>query len=163
MRVVSNTSPLSNLAIIGHLGLVREQLGTLLIPPGMRAELLRNPHPRARSAIKAAIQEGWIRVIPLAGTVSPIFAAGLDLGEAEALALALETRSPFVLLDESAARLQAKQLGLSFTGVLGLLRQAKRTGRIPSLKEQINRLRTEARFFISSALEKALIISVGED
>jgi len=38
MRVVSNTSPLSNLAIIGHLGLVREQLGIVLIPPTVRAE-----------------------------------------------------------------------------------------------------------------------------
>jgi predicted nucleic acid-binding protein len=163
MRVVSNTSPLSNLAIIGHLGLVREQLGTVLIPPAVHAELVRNPHPKARSAIEAAIQEGWIRVVPLAGAVPPIFAAVLDLGEAEAIALALETRSALVLLDESAARLQAEQLGLTFTGVLGLLRQAKRTGRIPSLKEQINRLRTEARFFVSPALEKALVISVGED
>jgi predicted nucleic acid-binding protein len=163
MRVVSNTSPLSNLAIIGHLGLVREQLGIVLIPPTVRAELLRNPHPKARSALEAAIQEGWIRVVPLAGAVSPAFAASLDLGEAEALALALETKAPMVLLDESAARLQAKQLGLTFTGVLGLLRHAKQTGRIPSLKEQINRLRTEARFFVNPALEKALIISVGEN
>jgi predicted nucleic acid-binding protein len=163
MRVVSKTSPLSNLAIIGHLALVREQLGTVLIPPAVRAELLRNPHPKACSAAEAAIQEGWIRVVPLAGAVPPIFAAGLDLGEAEALALALETKSPLVLLDESAARLQAKELGLTFTGVPGLLRQAKQTGRITSLREQINRLRTEARFFVSPALEKALIISLGEN
>ncbi len=163
MRVVSNTSPLSNLAIIGHLGLVREQLGIVLIPPAVSAELLRNPHPKARSVVEAAIQEGWIRVMPLAGAVPPVFAASLDLGEAEALALALETKSALVLLDESAARLQAKQLGLTFTGALGLLRHAKQTGRILSLKEQINRLRTEARFFVSPTLEKALIISVGEN
>ena len=56
MRVVSNTSPLSNLAIIGHLGLVREQLGTLLIPPAVRAELLRNPHAEARLAVEAAME-----------------------------------------------------------------------------------------------------------
>jgi uncharacterized protein len=162
MRVVSNTSPLSNLAIIGHLGLVREQLGTLLIPPAVRAELLRNPHAEARLALEAAVEEGWILVRRLAGAVPPIFAARLDLGEAEALALALETRSPLVLLDESAARLQARQLGLTFTGVLGLLRQAKRTGRISCLKEQINRLRAEARFFVGPALERALLISVEE-
>ena len=73
MRVVSNTSPLSNLAIIGQLGLVREQLGNLLIPPAVHAELLRNPHPKACSALQGALQEGWIRVMPLAGVVPAIF------------------------------------------------------------------------------------------
>jgi Domain of unknown function (DUF3368) len=76
--------------------------------------------------------------------------------------LALETKAPLILLDESAARLQARQLGLTFTGVLGLLRKAKPTGRIPSLKQQIDRLRAEARFFVSPTLEKALLISAGE-
>ena len=67
-----------------------------------------------------------------------------------------------VLLDESAARLKARQLGLAHTGVLGVLRQARQANRIPSLKVEILRLRTEARFFISPALEKRLLISVGE-
>jgi hypothetical protein len=86
----------------------------------------------------------------------------LDLGEAEALALALETKAAMVLLDESAARLQARQLGLTHTGVLGVLRQARRMNHISSLKAEILRLRTNARFFISPALEKRLLISVGE-
>lgn len=71
MRVVSNTSPLSNLAMIGHLGLVREQLGTLLVPPAVRAELLRNPHAEARLAVEAAMEEGWILVRRLASAVPP--------------------------------------------------------------------------------------------
>ena len=33
MLVVSNTSPLSNLAIIGRLDLLREQLRVVTIPP----------------------------------------------------------------------------------------------------------------------------------
>jgi len=86
----------------------------------------------------------------------------LDLGEAEALALALETKADLVLLDESAARLNARQLGLAHTGVLGVLRQARRTNRIASLKAEILRLRSEAHFFVSPALEKRLLISVGE-
>jgi predicted nucleic acid-binding protein len=100
MRVVSNTSPLSNLAIIGQLALVREQLGNLLIPPAVHAELLRNPHPNACATLQGALQEGWIRVMPLAGVVPTIFTARLDLGEAEALALALETKASLVLLDD---------------------------------------------------------------
>jgi predicted nucleic acid-binding protein len=65
-------------------------------------------------------------------------------------------------LDEAAARASAARLGLSFTGALGFLRWARQTHRIPSLKAEIQRLRSDAHFFISPALEKGLLISVGE-
>ena len=55
-----------------------------------------------------------------------------------------------------------EQLGLAHTGVLGVLRQARRTNRIASLKAGILRLRSEAHFFVNPALEKRLLISVGE-
>jgi len=48
------------------------------------------------------------------------------------------------------------------SGVLGVLRQARQMNRISSLRAEILRLRTEARFFISPALEKRLLSSVGE-
>lgn len=39
MLAISNTSPLLNLAIIGELHLVRQQLGRVLIPPAVLDEL----------------------------------------------------------------------------------------------------------------------------
>ena len=160
--VVSNTSPLSNLAIIGRLDLLPEQLGSVTIPPGVQSELSRHPNPGARQFLEKALKDRWLQVVPLAGTVPADLALALDLGEAEALALALEIKADMVLLDESAARLQARQLGLAHTGVLGVLRQARQMNRIASLKVEILRLRTEARVFISPALEKRLLDSVGE-
>ena len=74
----------------------------------------------------------------------------------------MELRADLVLLDETDARLKAKHLGLMLTGLLGVLRKAKQGGRIPSLRQEIGRLRAEARFFISPVLEKALLLSVGE-
>jgi uncharacterized protein len=162
MLAVSNTSPLSNLAIIGHLDLVREQLGVVAIPPAVEAELGRNPRVEARSALEAAIAKGWIRVTQLIRPVPPDLMLALDPGEAETLSLALEIKAGLVLLDESAARSQARRLGLSHTGALGILRRARQTGRIGSLKVEIKRLRDQAGFFINPALEKALLISVGE-
>jgi uncharacterized protein len=162
MLVVSNTSPLSNLAIIGRLELVCEQLGGVLIPPAVQAELSMNPKSNARAALEAALQQGWIRVMVLARPVPPDLLLALDPGEAEALSLALQVKAGLVLLDESAARAKAAQLDLRLTGALGILRWARRTNRIPSLKAEIQRLRNEARFFISPALEKGLLISVGE-
>lgn len=55
-----------------------------------------------------------------------------------------------------------EQLGLTHTGVLGVLRQARLTGRIASLQKEVLLLRTEARFFVSPALERSLLLSVGE-
>ena len=162
MPVVSNTSPISNLAIIGHLDLIREQLGSIIIPPGVRSELQRHPDGAARTAIEKAITDGWLCVKPIAGKVPGELAANLDLGEAEAPTLAIELKASLVLLDESSARQHAGSLGLSFTGVLGILRHAKQTGRIASLSDPIARLRKQARFFIGPALEKALLTSVGE-
>lgn len=162
MLVVSNTSPISNLAIIGHLDLLREQLGPILIPLAVRSELNRHPDQAAQNAIQNAFTEGWLRVQPSTGKVPDDLAANLDLGEAEALTLAIELKASLVLLDESAARHRASSLGLPFTGALGILRRAKQTGRITSLRDQIARLRRQARFFIGSALENALLASVGE-
>lgn len=162
MVVVSNTSPLSNLAIIGRLDLLREQLGSVTIPPAVRIELSRHPNPGARQFLEEALKDRWLRVVPLAGAAPTDLVSALDMGEAEALALALELKAAMVLLDESAARLKACHLGLAHTGVLGVLRQARQMNRISSLKTEILRLRTEARFFISPALEKRLLISVGE-
>lgn len=162
MVVVSNTSPLSNLAIIWRLELAREQLGSILIPLAVRTELSRNPHVAGRAVVESAIAAGWIRAAPLTGLVPEDFIASLDIGEAEALALAIQSKASLVLLDDSAARLKASQLAIPFTGVLGILRKARRTGRIPSLKAELEKLRAEARFFISPALERTLLISVDE-
>lgn len=44
MQVVSNTSPLSALSIIGRLGLLREQFRTIRIPEAVWIELSRLDH-----------------------------------------------------------------------------------------------------------------------
>jgi predicted nucleic acid-binding protein len=162
MLAVSNISPLSNLAIIARLDLLREQLGEVIVPPGVWAELSRLPHLEARFSLESAIQAGWLRIVSLTDRVPDDFAISLDTGEAEALALALEAKVGLVLLDETAARLKAQQLGIGYTGVLGVLRKARTDGRIPSLKAEILRLRTDAHFFVAPALEKRLLASVGE-
>ena len=87
----------------------------------------------------------------------PILKRELDAGEAEAIALALETRTQCVLLDESEARRVAKDLGLKVTGVLGILLRACRQKRIPSLRTEMERLRENAGFYISDHLFEDLL------
>ena len=162
MLVVSDTSPLSNLAIIDRLELLRAQFGHIVIPLAVRLELDRLSHPEARARLEAAFQEGWVHVSPLASAVPPDLVSTLDPGEAEALALAQQLKASLVLLDESAARLQATQLGIPHAGVLGVLCRGKQSGQVSSLATEIRRLRSEARFFVSPALEKRLLAAAGE-
>jgi uncharacterized protein len=162
MPVVSNTSPISNLAVIDRLELLRAQFGRIDIPPAVHAELGRLPHPDALQRLETAFHVGWLRVTPLKHAVPLDLASALDPGEAAALALALELNASLALLDESSARLHAARLGIAHVGILGVLLRAKNSGHLPSLTDEIRRLRAEARFFVGSALEKRLLAAAGE-
>jgi predicted nucleic acid-binding protein len=162
MVVVSNTSPLSNLAIVGRLALLRDQFGAVLVPSAVRRELIQLRHSTAAQSLDEAFSEGWLQVAPLPRPVPGRLGAGLHAGEAEALALALERHADLTLLDDGDARNRAIEVGLKISGVLGILLRAKRNGQVHSLHEEIRRLRTEARFFIARPLERELIAAAGE-
>ncbi len=158
MVVVSNTPPLSNLAIIGRLTLVRDQFGMVLIPPAVRRELIRLRHGVARRALDAAFNDGWLQLTPLLQPVSANLSNGLHIGEAEAV----ERRADLTLLDDGDARKRATQAGLRISGALGILLRAKRDGQVLSIREEMQRLREEARFFVARPLESELIAAAGE-
>jgi len=64
MPVVSNTSPLLNLSIIGHLDLVRTQFDRVLIPPAVLDELHIDSSRPGAGKLKNAIGEGWVACSP---------------------------------------------------------------------------------------------------
>ena len=126
MRAVSNTSPLSNLASIGRLHLLRSQFTEVLIPQAVVRELSAHPDPQALGLIQTAMREQWIK--PAAVSDSPLLKLlllQLHRGEAEAIALASEMQADMVLIDEQEGRQLATQASLSVTGVLGVLLRAK--------------------------------------
>ncbi len=64
----------------------------------------------------------------------------LDLGEASAIALALEKEECLLIIDELKGRQEARQLGLNYTGTLGILITAKEKGLIKSVTEIIQEI-----------------------
>ncbi len=60
MPVVSNTSPILNLAIINRLDLLRHQFEKILIPPVVLDELLPEHEYPEKETIQQAVQEKWI-------------------------------------------------------------------------------------------------------
>jgi hypothetical protein len=163
MLVVSNTSPISNLAIIGRLNLLRLQFGEIRIPMAVKQELARLSHYDALKAIQQAMAEGWIKQAMLRdANLARTLRARLDPGEAEAIALAMELGADLILLDERDARAAANYAGLRVTGVPGVLLGAKRDGLIPAVKPEVEALRPRARFFVSRHLEAQIIQIAGE-
>jgi len=62
------------------------------------------------------------------------------LGEASAIALAMEQDNPLLLLDDLKARKLAVKLNLKFTGVLGVIHKAKQLGLINAIRPLIEKL-----------------------
>jgi len=85
----------------------------------------------------------------------------LQLGEAEAIALALELQSE-ILIDEADGREIAMRLGLSLVGALGILVRFKQNGLISSVLPLIARLENELRFFVSDKLRNEIARIAGE-
>lgn len=163
MLAVSNTSPISNLDSIGRLQLLKEQFSAVWIPDSVFAELSAHPDPAAQTAIKTAIREQWIQIRSLHDTdLVRVLQLQLHRGEAETIALAREMDADIVLIDEQEGRQSASRIGLAVTGVLGTLIRAKRTGGISSIKAELDRLRSKARFFVSSTLEAKILAAAGE-
>jgi predicted nucleic acid-binding protein len=163
MLAVSNTSPISNLAIIGRLDLLKSQFGTLWIPAAVADELIALPDHAARVAIEAAMAAQWIRVASTpTSSLLTILLSGLHKGEAEAIALAVELKASIVLMDEQEGRQTATRAGLAITGVMGVLLRAKFVGEIAAVQPEIRALRDKAHFFIAPSLEARVLSLAGE-
>ncbi|MBE9102513.1 DUF3368 domain-containing protein [Vacuolonema iberomarrocanum] len=161
MVIVSNTSPLSNLVIIGEVALLQEIYPKILIPPAVQAELVRLPVLRA--TILSLINTDWLQVhSPTPSDLLYSLNQTLDPGEAEAITLAVELRASRLLIDERLGRKVAAQYGLKLRGLVGLLIYAKQQGVIPALKPILDRLIEQAGFRVSQTLYKQALQEVGE-
>ncbi|MFN6478407.1 DUF3368 domain-containing protein [Nostoc sp. DedQUE07] len=124
MIVVSDTSPINNLAAINHLHLLQQLYGTVLIPEAVYREVT-DPNFPVAGAIEVQTFI-WIQTRPVQDrTLVEVLSNELDIGEAEAIALALEMKADRVLIDERHDRMVAARLKLGYTGILGILVEAK--------------------------------------
>ncbi|MFW6359714.1 MAG: DUF3368 domain-containing protein [Chroococcales cyanobacterium] len=163
MPVVSNTSPLLNLAIIDRLYLVQQQFSEIYIPTAVKAELRVNESLPGSSALRQAIENGWIveETVKDSALVK-LLRRDLDLGEAEAIALGLELGADWTLLDEREGRKIARSLGLNITGTLGILLRGWRLGELSSLRGVTDDLQLMANFRIAPELLSEILRESGE-
>ena len=162
MLVVSNTSPVSNLAIIGRLDFLRRRYDRVFIPLEVSVELAALTHPAGCQHIQTAFSDGWLIVESLKGMRTPQLPFSLDPGETSAIALACQLKADALLIDEKRGRQAARHCGLVVAGVLGELIHAKLSGWIPNVRDEIRRLRLEAGFFVDATVEKFILSQVDE-
>jgi len=159
--IICNTSLLINLAEIDLLDILEALPGQVCIPPGVRDEVTAKAGLFAKAA--SAADSGRFRLLPPTDNLLVrSFSATLHRGEAECLAVSMEHPGSILIQDDLAARAAASANGLPFTGTLGLLASAKAQGYIAALAPVLHQLRIQARFWISSQLERELLRQAGE-
>lgn len=161
MKVVSNASPLINLARIGQLPLLPRLFGRLLLPQAVWQEVVEDGRgqPGAEEIRRAVwIERATVSNQPLVHSLRQ----DLDAGEAEAIALAIEIQADWLLMDERLGRGTAQHFGLRYVGLVGILSAAKQRGDLKALRPLLDRLRDVAGFRVSSALYEQVLRDAGE-
>jgi uncharacterized protein len=159
--IVSDTSPINNLAAINYLHLLHQLYEKVVIPEAVFRELT-DPNFPVPGAVEVQtfnwIQTCTVRDLSLVEALSN----ELDIGEAEAIALAVEIQADQVLMDERRGRLVASKLKLNYTGILGILVEAKNKGLIAEVKPLLDALINEAGFWIAEPLYNSVLQTLNE-
>lgn len=164
MTVVSNTSPIINLAAIGQLELLQQLYTHIIIPEQVYNEIV--VQGAGQPGAMAVQNTSWFerRIVGNQAALDQLLARNrkLHVGEAAAIMLAVEINAQRILLDESIGRAVAAELGVPVTGVLGILIAAKQRGIIPSVKPLVDDLTDTAHFWITPALYDRVLAAAGE-
>lgn len=159
-EVISDTSPIQYLYQTRSLDLLRILYGEIIVPTGVVEEIA------AGHAIGIALPHleslEWIRIVPAPHQRILPLAVDLGRGERDVLALCSERPDSLAILDDALARRYARHLGIAFTGTLGILLRAKKTGHLDTVRAKIDQL-DELGFRLDPATRISVIHLAGED
>ncbi len=119
MLIVADTAPLNYLVLIGNIGVLTSLFGEIIIPEAVLSELTAEKTPPPVRAW-AKSRPDWVLVM----SSSPLPDEGdIDLGESEAISLAITLKAR-LLCDDRAAREIAIKTKVPVVGTLGILVEA---------------------------------------
>lgn len=160
---VSNASPLISLSAIGKLDLLPPLYGSVTIPEAVFREVVGVGSNRPGASEVRNALASWCAVQPVGNTALVAqLQREISVGEAEAIALAVELQADVLLLDERRARAIASRHSVSVTGAVGVLLIAKGRGLVPAVKPLLDTLRTTTGFRLSSQLYREALLLAGE-
>ncbi|MGV7224814.1 MAG: DUF3368 domain-containing protein [Nitrospinales bacterium] len=137
MKAVFNSSPIIFLAKLGIIEAALDLFERIDIPSLVYSEIRRKTDASAEAV--ADLIKGRRVSVSKAKNDRFVNALGrrLGKGEAEAIALSIETVADLVILDDHAARVEAMRLGLSVKGTLGIVRRLMENGAFESDLEEL--------------------------
>ncbi|MDB6134664.1 MAG: hypothetical protein JWM59_2907 [Verrucomicrobiales bacterium] len=149
MIVVSDTTPLRYLAILGLLELLPRLFGQVFCPGIVLQECC---HPRAPEVLRrwAQVPPGWL-LVDDSGEMAPELLEVLDAGEAAAITLAQRLRADLILIDEKNGRHCTRARGFSTAATLNLLAQAGIQGWV-DYRATAEALKSNTNFRITQAV-----------
>lgn len=161
MIVVSNTTPLINLAWLGRFDLLHDLYQRVLIPDAVWEETVGKG--KGRPGASEVVEATWIERLKVANSDLVLaLRQDLDDGEAEAIALAVEQRAGLLIMDERLGRQTAEQFGIRYIGTIGMLISAKQKGSIAHVKPYLDALRRDAGFYVSDPLYRRILLDIDE-
>jgi predicted nucleic acid-binding protein len=127
--IISDTSCLILLDKIGEFNLLNKLFDQIVVTPEIAKEYNKK------------LPE-WVKIDePSNKTYQKILEASLDIGEASAIAFAIEQIDCLLIIDDYKGRKFAEQLGIKITGTLGIIIEAKLRGQIKSVKPILDRIK----------------------
>ena len=150
MIVVSDASPIINLASIGKLDLLPDLYGKIILPIAVFEEItVAGAGQPGDAEVRTA---SWIEVrscqnLQLVAALSK----EIDLGEAQAITLAIEMNCDWLIIDERLGRTKAKVSSLRVVGIIGILLEAKQKQLLDNVTNQMDALIAN-NFWIASEL-----------
>jgi predicted nucleic acid-binding protein len=153
---ISNSSPLILYARIGRLELLRRVFGELMVPASVYDEVV--VRGAGMSGATAVASDAWIRRQAVANRdLIELFLGEVDVGEAEAIALATEIGGEVVvILDDRKGRRLARARQVEIVGSAGVLLLAKNHGVIPLVRPVLDELRAAGLRLGDLAYHRAL-------
>ncbi|MEM1168833.1 MAG: DUF3368 domain-containing protein [Cyanobacteria bacterium P01_H01_bin.35] len=153
MIVVSDTSPICYLLLIGEIQLLPQLYGQVIIPRIVEQELSDERSP--------TVVRNWIQTPPKWIIIADVTVSAdkdldiLNAGEKAAISLALKQGANLIIMDEALGRKVARNKGLKVTGLLGILDRAAQQNLV-DFSEAISALK-ETTFRASSRLIESLL------
>jgi predicted nucleic acid-binding protein len=135
--IISDSSPLISLAIIGKIDLLEKLFECVYVPHAVYEEVIANNKPYSNEIKQFLI--GRVKCTQNKVAVEMLL-SDIGKGESEAIILAIEEKADYLLVDDLKARKLAKLNGLVIIGTMGILLKAKKAGFISAVKPLIDEL-----------------------
>ena len=150
MIVVSDTTPLTYLVLVGKQDILRLLFGQVIVPEAVMRELqAAAAPPEVRQWLSN--RPAWLET-KQAATPPDTTLSHLDEGEREAIQLAKELEADLLIIDERTGRDEALRRGLPVIGTLAVLEAAAERGLL-DFGLVLAELKAH-KFFLSPALER---------